>query len=137
MNEKTGENFDVAMGSFDGAEICELVGLFFFTDLLAFSKIPQMIGRRISDLSFEKAPPEYNQALQRSDFKHTIMYKPSQSSPHRINNNNQKKRKQNIIWFNPPFSKKCCNKYRKNSLYCLNIFFPTADIRSSINKISS
>ena len=26
--KKTGENFDVAMGSFDGAEICELVGLF-------------------------------------------------------------------------------------------------------------
>ena len=26
--KKTGENFDVAMGSFDGAEICELVVLF-------------------------------------------------------------------------------------------------------------
>ena len=26
--KKTGEKFDVAMGSFDGAEICELVGLF-------------------------------------------------------------------------------------------------------------
>ena len=26
--KKTGENFDVGMGSFDGAEICKLVGLF-------------------------------------------------------------------------------------------------------------
>ena len=57
-----------------------------------------MIGQRISDLScdkaaFEKAAPEYNQALQRSGFKHTIMYKPLQSSLHRNNNNNKKKRK--------------------------------------------
>ena len=28
MDEKTAENFDVAMGSFDGAEICVLVCLF-------------------------------------------------------------------------------------------------------------
>ena len=33
--KKTGENFDVAMGSFDGAEICELVGLFLFDRLVS------------------------------------------------------------------------------------------------------
>ena len=64
-----------------------------------------MIGQRISDLScdkaaFEKATPEYNQALQRSAFKHTITYKPLQSSLHHSSNNNKKKRKRNIIWFN-------------------------------------
>ena len=31
--KKTGENFDVAMGSFDGAEICELVRLFLLDQL--------------------------------------------------------------------------------------------------------
>ena len=31
--KKTGENFDAAMGSFDGAEICELVRLFFLDRL--------------------------------------------------------------------------------------------------------
>ena len=31
--KKTGENFNVAMGSFDGAEICELVGLFLLDQL--------------------------------------------------------------------------------------------------------
>ena len=46
-----------------------------------FSKMKQINGKRISDLScdkaaFEKAAPEYNQALQRSGFKHTILYKP-------------------------------------------------------------
>ena len=39
-----------------------------------------MIGHEILDLScdkaaFEKAASEYNQALQRNGFKHTIMYK--------------------------------------------------------------
>ena len=31
--KKTGENFDVALGSFDGAEICKLVGLFLLDQL--------------------------------------------------------------------------------------------------------
>ena len=33
MKKKTGKNFDVAVGSFDGAEICELVGLFLLNQL--------------------------------------------------------------------------------------------------------
>ena len=196
--KKTNENFDVAMGSFDGMEICELVGVFLLDrlagvlgketvglyrdDELAVLRnnsgpimertrkkitrvfqaqglritfkcnlsrsdfldvcfdlneeayihyrkpnntplyihaqpnhspmikkhLPQMIGQRILDLScdkaaFEKAAPEYNQALRKSGFKHTIMYKPLQSSPH-CNNNNKKKRKPNITLFNPLLS---------------------------------
>ena len=81
--------------------------------------LPQMIGQRISDLScyktaFEKTASEYNQALQRSGFEHTIMYKPSRSSLHRSNNNNKKKRKRNIIWFNPPFSENVATNIGKN-----------------------
>ena len=84
--------------------------------------LPQMIGQRISDLScdkaaFEKAAPEYNQALQRSGFKHTIMYKPLQSFLHCSNNNNKKKRKQNIIWFNPPLSENVATNIGK--VHCL------------------
>ena len=80
--------------------------------------LPQMIGQRISDLScdraaFKKAAPKYNQALQRSGFKHTIMYTPLQSSLHCSNNNNNKKRKRNIIWFNPPFSKNVVTNIEK------------------------
>ena len=64
--------------------------------------LSQMIGQKISDLScdkaaFEKTTSEYNQALQRNGFNRTIMYKPSQSFPHRSNNKNMKKRKRNII----------------------------------------
>ena len=62
-----------------------------------------MIGQKLSNLScdkaaIKKAAPEYNKALQKIDFKRTIEYKFSQSSPHRNNNNNNmKNRKQNII----------------------------------------
>ena len=88
-----------------------------------------MIGQRISDLScdkaaFEKAAPEYNQALQRSDFKHTIMYKPLQSSLHRSNNNNKKKRKRNIIWFNPSFSENVATNIGKKFFSLLSKHFP-------------
>ena len=106
--------------------------------------LPQMIGQRISDLScdkaaFEKAAPEYNQALQKSGFKHTIMYKPLQSSPHRSNNNNKKKRKRNIIWFNPPFSENVATNIRKEFFSLLSKHFPptTDTTRSSTNRMSS
>ena len=91
--------------------------------------LPQMIGQRISDLScdkaaFEKAAHEYNQVLQRSGFKLTIMYKPLQSSPHRSNNNNKKKRKRNIIWFNPPFSENVATNIGKEFFSLLSKHFP-------------
>ena len=91
--------------------------------------LPQMIGQRILDLSwdkaaFEKAAPEYNQALQRSGFKHTIMNKPLQSSPHRSNTHNKKKRKQNIIWFNPPFSEQAATNIGKEFFSLLSQHFP-------------
>ena len=78
-----------------------------------------MICQRISDLScdkaaFEKAAPQYNQALQRSGFKHTIMYKPLQSFLHRSNNNNKKKRKKAKYYLvQSTLQRKCCNKYQK------------------------
>ena len=37
--KKTGKNFDVAMGSFDGAEICELVGL------LLLDRLASVLGK--------------------------------------------------------------------------------------------
>ena len=88
-----------------------------------------MIGQRISDLSchkatFEKVAPEYNQTLQKSDFKHTIMYKPLQSSLHRSYNNNKKMRKRNIIWFNPPFSENVATNIGIEFFSLLSKHFP-------------
>ena len=89
-----------------------------------------MIGQRISDLfcnkaAFEKVASEYNQALQRSGFKYTIMYKPLQFFPHCSNNNNEKKRKQNIIWFNPPFSENVATNIGKEFFSLLSKHFPS------------
>ena len=33
IKKEQSSNFDVAMGSYDGAEVCELVGLFLLNDL--------------------------------------------------------------------------------------------------------
>ena len=41
--------------------------------------------------------PEYDQALQKNDFKHLINYKSSQSSPRCNNNNSKRTKKRNII----------------------------------------
>ena len=217
--KKTSENFDVAMGSFNGAEICELVGLFVLyrlasvlgkenvglyrddglavlrnnsgltmertrkkitrvfqsrglritsecnlsrTDFLDVcfnlneetyipyrkpyntslyihdqsnhppiikKHLPQMIGQRISDLSFdkaafEKAAFEYNQALQRSGFKHTIIYKPC-NPPHTVAIITTRKRESEIfIWFSPPFSKNVATNIGKEFLFLLSKHFP-------------
>ena len=74
--------------------------------------------------AFEKAAPKYNQALKRSGFKHTFMYKPLHSYLHRSNNNNKKKRKRNIIWFNPPFSENVATNIGKEFFSLLSKHFP-------------
>ena len=96
-----------------------------------------MIGQGLSNLfcdkaAFEKAAPEYNQALQRSGFKYTIMLKPLQSSPHRSNTNSKKKRKRNIIWFNPPFSENAATNIEKEFFSLLSKYFPPNNIYHKI-----
>ena len=64
-------------------------------------QLPDMINRRISDIScneveFEKAKPDYEEALTRTGFSKSMKY---ESTPQ-----TKKNRKRNIIWFNPPFS---------------------------------
>ena len=110
---------------------------------IVMKHLPQIIGRRISDLfcnktAFKKTTSEYNQTLQRSSFKHTIMYKPSQSSPHRSNNNNKKKRKRIIIRFNPPFSENVATSIRKEFFSLFSKHFPPNNKYHKIfNKVSS
>ena len=101
-----------------------------------------MVGQRKSDLScdkvaFKKAAPEYNQTLQRSGFKHTIMYKPC-NPPQTATT--RRKRESEILFGSTYFLAKMLKQIsEKNfSVYCLNIFPPTTDTtRSSTNKMSS
>ena len=74
--------------------------------------------------ALEKAASEYNQALQRNSCKRTIIYKSTQSSPHRSSNNNNKKGKRNIIWFNPPFSENVAINVGKEFFSLLSKHFP-------------
>ena len=212
---KKGENplFDVTMGSYDGAEICELVGLYLLFESLAqlfgkenvglyrddglavvknlsgsqtdrlrkrmvqcfkdnglqitvdinlqvtnfldvtldlpgdkyypyrkpnnellyinsasnhppsiIKQLPDMINRRISDIScneveFEKAKPDYEEALTRSGFSKSMKY---ESTPQ-----TKKSRKRNIIWFNPPFSQNVKTNIGKKFMALLEKHFPS------------
>jgi hypothetical protein len=113
--KKAGGNslFDVTIGSFDGAEICELVGLFILNHLgKRFGKknigitrqLPTAINKRIALLSsdeqtFMESTPVYQNALRHSNFDHEFTN--AQIASQRTRRNRQR----NIIWFNPPFSK--------------------------------
>ena len=64
-------------------------------------QIPNGIARRLSDTSankeiFDKAAPEYEQALQNSGFKVKLEY-----LPERVR---RKNRSRKIIWYNPPYA---------------------------------
>ena len=59
------------------------------------------ICKRISDIScdsdhFNKATPDYNTALKKSEFNENIKYSPSQLK--------KRNRKRQVIWFNPRYS---------------------------------
>ena len=64
-------------------------------------QILSRISKLVPDIScdidhFNKAAPDYNTALKKSDFIENIKYSPSQP--------NQRNRKRQIIWFNPRYS---------------------------------
>ena len=75
--------------------------------------IAEAVNKRLSENSsneeiFEKAAPAYQEALNKSEYKHDLKYNQHKSNQPEDNNINKDKkkrsRKQNIIWFNPPYS---------------------------------
>ena len=72
-------------------------------------QLPKSIEKRISETSsnidiFNRSIKIYNDALHERNFKATLQF----TIPASKNNdeNKKRKRKRNIIWFNPPYSKK-------------------------------
>ena len=207
-----GQNFDVTQGSYDGAEVCELVGVYILTKLeCVFEKnnfglyrddglacchnksqrqldgirkqlveifkkmglkitvelglkcadfldvtldlennsfcpyrkpndkplyihsqsnhppcirkqLPSMIEQRLSAISsneqiFNKAKPEYEDALKKSGYNQILHYRPESKQT-------SKNRKRNIIWFNPPYSSHVRNNIGRDFLNLVNIHFP-------------
>ena len=95
-------------------------------------QLPLMIGRRISDISsnkaeFDKASREYNDALSKSGYKEKIIY---QETPKQ-----KKNRSRNILWFNPPYSKSVKTNVGKAFLGLIEKHFPPHHkYRSLFNK---
>ncbi len=88
--------------------------------------IPESINRRLSSIScnetvFNEAAPKYQEALNKSEYKYNLKYKPPQE-----NTNTIKKRKRNIIWFNPPFSNNVATNIGKKFLKLIDKCFPTS-----------
>ena len=66
--------------------------------------IPAGINRRLSSLSsdkasFDQAAPPYQKALDESGYHYTLQYEPAKASKRKNRQRN------NILWYNPPFSK--------------------------------
>jgi len=95
-------------------------------------QLPLMIGRRISDISsnkaeFDKASREYNDALSKSGYKEKITY---QEAP-----KHRKNRSRNILWFNPPYSKSVKTNVGKAFIGLIEKHFPPHHkYRSLFNK---
>ena len=95
-------------------------------------QLPLMIGRRISDISsnkaeFDKASREYNDALSKSGYKDKIIY---QEAP-----KHKRNRSRNILWFNPPYSKSVKSNVGKTFMGLIEKHFPPHHkYRSLFNK---
>ena len=69
--------------------------------------------------TFDAAAPEYNEALRRRNFNTQLTYQPPSAS-----SNTRRNRSQNVIWYNPPFSKNVKTNIAYNFLQLTDKHFP-------------
>ena len=89
-------------------------------------QIPENINKRLAEISsdeaaFKSAVPIYQNALNKSGYKHILKY---QEYPEKNDNEAKRKRKRNIIWFNPPFNINVSTNVGKCFLAIVNSCFP-------------
>ena len=85
--------------------------------------IPLAVNKRLSNISstkeiFEQAIPEYQEALRKSGYEHTLKYEPAQT------NKPKNTRTRNKIYFNPPFSRNVATNVGQKFLQILDKNFP-------------
>ena len=85
-------------------------------------QLPTMIKKRLSSIAcdenkFNKAAPAYNQAFEKSSYKHNLVFQATKTEKPR-------NRKCNITWFNPPFSNNVSTNVGKKLLRLLDKHFP-------------
>ncbi len=85
--------------------------------------IPDGINKRLSTLSsdkasFEQAAPPYQKALDDSGYRHTLEYKPTTTT------NRRHRQRNNILWYNPPYSKNVSTNIGHRFLTLVDKHFP-------------
>ena len=85
--------------------------------------IPAGINKRLSSLSsdkasFDQAAPPYQKALDESGYHYTLQYEPAKISKRKNRQRN------NILWYNPPFSKNTSTNIRHEFLALVDKHFP-------------
>ena len=87
-------------------------------------QLPQAINDRLSNNStnkqiFDRAKPEYEEALKRSGFSETLTFTKRDKK--------QRNRKRNIIWFNPPYNKAVSTNIARTFLQLIDKHFPKSN----------
>lgn len=85
--------------------------------------IPAGINKRLSSLSsdkasFDRATPPYQKALDESGYHYTLHYDPTATAKRRNRQRN------NILWYNPPFSKNVSTNIGRKFLTLVDKHFP-------------
>ena len=86
--------------------------------------IPAGINKRLSSLSsdkasFDQAALPYQKALDESGYNYTLQYEPPKS------NKRKNRQRNNILWYNPPFSKNTSTNIGHKFLTLIDKHFPT------------
>ena len=86
--------------------------------------IPLAINKRLSKISstreaFERAAPEYQEALNKSGYGHQLRYQPTTAQPRP----GPRKRQRNITWYNPSYSQSVATNVGKKFLGIVNDTF--------------
>lgn len=99
--------------------------------------IPLNVNKRLNSISanknvFDAAASEYQKALDKSGYSHTLVYEEKGNSGTQNRTKNKRNRTRNIIWFNPPFSKNVKTNVGKKFFCLLDKCFP---IGSKLHKL--
>ena len=103
-------------------------------------QLPLSVESRLRTLSsskeiFDQAKIHYQEALERSGYKHILKYEDDQADNSGEVNHQKRNRKRNIIWFNPPYSKSVTTNVGRYFLKLLDKHFPkTHKFRKIFNK---
>ena len=93
---------------------------------LVIRNIPAGINKRLSSLSsnkacFDQAAPLYQKALRDCGYQHKLLYEPTEPTK------KKNRKRNNILWYNPPYSKNVTNNIGHIFLTLIKKHFPTGN----------